>query len=1130
MKKRRENALYWPYIGLLFPLMFSACADDETALRIDDNSGKTVIEMCASIDQNNESRADESGFADGDRMGVFIVSYNGNNPGNLTAHSNLANNVALTYDAENCKWISVLELYWPDETTPVDVYGYYPFDNAVSSMDAYTFEVAKDQSLKEEDGEMGSYEASDFLWAKAEKAVPGKTVTLSYHHMMAGVKVVLQQGTGFVGDEFHKLTKSVTVDNTRRTASVDLSTGLATAIGAPDYNVVMNNDDNCYRAIVVPQVVEDGKSTIGITLDGTNYAYTRNGGMKYNAGKLHTFTLKIDKSESSGKYTVTFASEAISDWVADSSSHDFEANSYVLVHCPEPGKLKEALSANGIDYLTVKNLKVTGQLGMEDTQLMRSEMKSLASLNLKEATFPHSLVYMVWNNGYTEFYADDAIPAGAFQDNKTIRRFVLPETIKEIGANAFGGTEATSAIVIPESVVKIHGSAFSYIWDKTEIVLPSKLEYIGEGAFYTAAKIELRLPSTLKYIGDQAFSHAGNVYGTFSIPSSLEYLGSNAFHGTGHDLMGDVVIPPGLLTNIQFEVNFANGTNITLPEGLKRIDRLAGKFNSPVILPQGLEYIGSQAFYDTKFSSPIVFPESVVYIGPGAFLVSNLPGRVEIPPLVDCVKSGSFNCTAITEAIIGDQVLMIEREAFGSNSSLRYVEIGKNMEYIGQGAFGDCVNIQTIVVMAQEPPKASDAFNGCDAERTVLEVPPGCVDVYRNAAGWNTFRNITEHRELAVDLAEVECLEKGVAREAIVRAEGAWRVTKCPSWVHVSPMESTAKDNIEIKVDPSAEPRAGVIEFTLLGKDYTTEVKVSQLKYEHPEDQEIVLQRASVGTGVPIMIVGEGFPASRIADGTYMRIMNETMEQFFDIEPYRSLRDHFTVITAPACSAEDGISDYYTDRQTKFSMQYDLTPNLDKARAYAEAVSPGVMKGNMSNALMIIVANADIFGGWTNIDRDGFSVASVGHVNGAVYPYDQRGLVQHYAGGMAFAGLGEEHVSHFENIKSCKCGGCNGLSQFYEMKQRGYYANLSISGKMNEAPWRDFIFHPKYSADVDMWEGGHRHLRGVWRSESQSVMGTYIRYFNAISRYTIYQGVKRRAGLEYSLNDFIANDKRDIIQ
>ena len=57
-----------------------------------------------------------------------------------------------------------------------------------------------------------------------------------------------------------------------------------------------------------------------------------------------------------------------------------------------------------------------------------------------------------------------------------------------------------------------------------------------------------------------------------------------------------------------------------------------------------------------------------------------------------------------------------------------------------------------------------------------------------------------------------------------------------------------------------------------------------------------------------------------------------------------------------------------------------------------------------------------------------------------------------------------------------------------------------------------------------MWEGGHNHLRGVWRSEAQSVMGTYIRYFNAISRYEICKSVMRRAGLSYSLDDFISND------
>lgn len=368
-----------------------------------------------------------------------------------------------------------------------------------------------------------------------------------------------------------------------------------------------------------------------------------------------------------------------------------------------------------------------------------------------------------------------------------------------------------------------------------------------------------------------------------------------------------------------------------------------------------------------------------------------------------------------------------------------------------------------------------------------------------------------------------------MVREGVLRAEGAWRVKECPDWVTVSPSSGEAKDQLTVRVTSQAygsEAREGEIVFQLdNNKDYTYSVGVRQLSHsEYGEDTEIVLQTASAdGDAVPVMIVGEGFTASQITSGEYLARMNETMEQFFDIEPYHSLRDHFTVTTALACSPEEGVSDYTVTKANRFGT-FGLEPDESRLRDYVTSVSQ-VLSGRMDDAMVIVVTNHNVFGGWTTICQDGFTIASIGNIpEEDAYPYDRRGLVQHYAGGAAFAGLGEEHVSHFEHIKSCKCGNCNALGTFNEMKSRGYYANLSLSGKMSEAPWKDFIFHPGYSSDVDMWEGGHRHLRGVWRSESQSVMGTYISYFNAISRFEIYKRVMIRAGLDWSLENFINND------
>ena len=77
---------------------------------------------------------------------------------------------------------------------------------------------------------------------------------------------------------------------------------------------------------------------------------------------------------------------------------------------------------------------------------------------------------------------------------------------------------------------------------------------------------------------------------------------------------------------------------------------------------------------------------------------------------------------------------------------------------------------------------------------------------------------------------------------------------------------------------------------------------------------------------------------------------------------------------------------------------------------------------------------------------------------------------------------------------------------------------------MGEVPWREFIFHPKYSNIVDIFEGGFMHTRGVYRSEQNSCMNNEIPYYNTISRYEIAKRIMEYAEESFSIEQFIAND------
>jgi len=1134
-------------------LLLASCNDELPGTFGSASSEKLAFEFSATIDQDNSSRADESGFADGDCMGVFVVNYRDNTPGILSLSNNQANNVAVTFSAENNKWIPVTDIYWLDKETRADIYGYYPFNSAISDVKKYSFEVSGDQSITGDDTDMGSYEASDFLWAKDAGVAPGTKVNLTYRHALAGVKVNLLPGEGYSAEDWAAISRIVTVDNTLRGAEIDLSTGNVTPAGNFDRNIVMNPESGCYRAVVIPQTVSAGKSVIGITVDGVTCNYDRDGGgMTYVPGKLHKFTIKVNRSDNHGNFTLELVSEEITPWEVDNSSHDFEANSYLVVNVPEPGTLRSCLVAVGADYTTVKNLKITGKLTDEDFRFMREEMSSLTAVNLKEAKMVH-VEYTIPTEGVNEWewptgYIDDVIPKDAFIYNQTIRRIVLPDNIVRIGPHAFANLRLTSALIIPESVKIIEKWAFSCVGEEASIILPSSLEYIGECAFYgTDAHFELKLNNNIRYIGISAFNEARGATGTFNVPTKLEYLGDNAFAGCGHDIVGDIIIPLGLtdIPNGAFSnIGFKNGTNLTLPEGVKKINNSAFAgltYLSSVIIPESVVYIEKWAFKDSRIKNgTLKLPKGIKYIGRAAFAWCNISGTIEIPQSIDLVlggdgdNGGAFTGTAVDKIVVGDNVLQIEKCAFSDNSNLRFVNLGRNIQSIGDEAFSRAPQLGTVICLAPTPPAmGSDVFRESYMDKVILEVPEASVEAYRNADGWRLFQNITPHHELAFNIPDISCLDKGITRTGIIRAESSWKVTECPDWVHVSPDHADYKEELTITVDPIASgsnSREGRIVFSLDGKDYTTYTTVRQFSYsEAVEDTEIILQKASAGAPreIPLFIVGEGFSADNIVSGGYLNRMRETMEHFFAIEPYRSYRNYFTVTTAVACSPDEGTGDIYNVKVNNFDSDGPM-PDVNKLKEYARIVSRHIAD-NISNSIIIMVSNYKSFQGWSNIDWEGCSLAGIGTVDD-VYPYDYRGLVQHFAGGEAFAGLGNEMITHFEHIKGCTCPGCNDICTYNDMKSRGYYGNLTMSSKIADAPWSEFIFHPKYSSMVDMWEGGYKHFRGVWRSEAQSVMNNYIAYYNTISRYIIYKQIMRRAGLDASLDDFIANDKIEIPQ
>ena len=148
-------------IALLLGLMWlgTACQYyDDTGVN---NIPGAEIRFDAEIDQVSATRVNDNGFADGDRMGIFVVDFGADGmPGTLKPNGNRADNVCYTYQRESNVWDGE-NIYWKDENTPVDAYGYYPYAETISDVNAFPFSVDLNQNASATEKTLGGYEASD---------------------------------------------------------------------------------------------------------------------------------------------------------------------------------------------------------------------------------------------------------------------------------------------------------------------------------------------------------------------------------------------------------------------------------------------------------------------------------------------------------------------------------------------------------------------------------------------------------------------------------------------------------------------------------------------------------------------------------------------------------------------------------------------------------------------------------------------------------------------------------------------------------------------------------------------------------------------------------------------------------
>ena len=1141
---------------LIIPMaaaLFLGCAKEPVFEPLPD-ADLIPINLDGSISQV-ATKATAQGFVDGDAVGLYAVNYGEGNTiaGTLEFSGNQADNVKYVFDESAYKWTPMKGVYYKNVDTHVDLYVYYPYQGAISDVEASNFEVQKDQSSAATPTALSGYEASDWLWGKATDITPSESkVSIPLSHKLSAVQVTLVEGTGFGEDEFASLAKSVILTNTTRKATLNFRTGEATPLGNPQLDgiVMCPQESGAFRAIVIPQSVVAGTQLFAITLNGVSYSFKQQEIVHYQAGKQMNVDITLNKKSPAGDYELVLGGTSIVDWTEDRNTHGGEARQYFVVNVETPGTLGETITAAGKNPAKIRNLKVTGQVNADDFYYMRDNMDILESINMKEAKVVNVVIstsYKQNENGewgeWPDEFKDDIIPKQAFANKKSLVNFVFPEKVVEIKNEAFYRTTLSGPLILPDDVKSIGSSAF-YATNIASIQFSNALEDIGYSAFSQCKAVtgDLIFPESVKSISSVAFSQCGNFSGRLSLPDNIERIEESIFYYTGH-FQGDLVIP----------------------EKCKYIGASAfsgTEFSGSLILNNVLE-IHDSAFSNCHFKGNLEIPFGVTEL-PNSCFFSNSFSQIELPSTLKVIGEQAFifNHRICEPIVFPEGLLTIGNRAFDRCGQIPSISLPSSIQTIGGGAFNECYNISSITCDAVEPPSVgSGAFNGVAKDNFTVGVPEQSVIRYQTEPGWGDFKRIAAHYDFSLSRPRMRALNGAQSRTYILRAPAnfTWSVDTetLPDWVTVSPMSGTGKTDVTISVSemdrtndtfevnegtfnsPSYKNykgRSGQVVFKLDDKDCSFTFDVEQYDYDYPDGYVQTLQTASKGPGIDFVFTGEGYDAKDIAKGIFSTNATDGYNHLFDLEPYKSYKEYFNVYAVTAMSDESGIGTVNTVKDSKFGTVFSqnriLCQKPDDAFAWAKKADASM---DLTKSLVILLMNASTYEGICYMYGDGSALACC-PISTDPYPYDFRGIVQHEAGGHGFGKLADEYIYHNAYIQNCDCkDGCehpqgdDDTSTSYGMyKSKGWYKNLSMNGDMKQVPWAHLIYHPKYSNYVDMFEGGYMHSRGIYRSEATSCMNNNIPYYSAISRQAIVERIKFCAGEEFILEDFYAHDSNAV--
>lgn len=662
----------------------------------------------------------------------------------------------------------------------------------------------------------------------------------------------------------------------------------------------------------------------------------------------------------------------------------------------------------------------------------------------------------------------------------------IPGHLRSLGfANLIGHKRIYGPLVADDgrSIVKDRVLLDVLDTDLEDYVTPPGIERLAVSSIFNKGFKNIVLSEGVRSF-DAAIQSCQNLE-TITFPESLidfnisgDFPKLKGFYGSSRCVSPDhkLLINP---TNkrVVYAVQGETCETYELPEG---VESLFCSFRSwpnlkKLVLPSSLTKIYDQISYSIPtleaFDGPFVTEDGRVVVIDGLLNAFAGKGLKEYTFPGNAVEIRTLALSYNTElevARFSEGTLGFGTRALNSCSNLRIVEMPTTIQYILIGVFDGDYNLEAIYLPVKKPPYVSSG---------------------------GEFSILGGHQESFTKL------------KIYVPEESLSDYLSDANWADCWPfIEGYHFDRIE----PMAPYESS---------DYSMDGKVT------------VLQEATEGNGIDVVLMGDAFSDRQIKDGTYLRYMQECADALFEVEPYQSFRNLFNVYVVNAVSA----SEDFRSGNTSFHSWVDtntqrMGADTDKCIEYALKAIPASKIGEALILMMCNTLGIDRSAGVCSMMTNDSKESDYGSGIGVAFitRNERRALVHHELGGHGFAKLSDEYTNRAINDNPIDD---EQITYFSQMGRKyGWHKNVDFTADPTKVKWNFFLADTRYDRELlGVYEGGGGNWKhGIYRPSYNSIMNNNYGGYNAPSREAIYYRIHKLAygeDWQYDFEEFVRWDQ-----